>query len=544
MRYAPPFLVSAIVEALLSHDEYKSVTFIVPGEAEAFCIAAAKSLTIGQGTVSIFSNDSDLLVYRLSEQSLVVPLRDIEVHENSGRRSLSGTSFSSAKLAAQFGPEHDSLVEPAFFIKIDQNRSLTDGFKEAAKLRISKDKELLKQLTSFKQEYDVRNESREWANIQSNPSLCQNLCSADARISELIYQVTHKRYKPSAGLSLDMFFPSLLEDGSRKTAWEAGQDIRVAAYSTLLAFTNRKDENVRLIEHNRSGSPAGIVATEILLHSRSETLNKIGELRDELESRFHCCHQLTISLLNSSSRVNTWHLVILQFLIDDLSAAQKNLPDASDFLAVLAGPETLSIELIPETLSYKQREAHRAQWWKRFHLAAQYQAMYYSFRILQHLLRASLRPVTAAEAAVTLSFSSDVTEQDQQTAERLSSLLETLPNILDFSTSPVNSAESKEIKPTKGKWEKCLNIVITGLQGQQHQPKDFTEHVPRSTSQASKKIVQAENQQGMALPLAVGTNRAGSKRSNCRMSTKTNNTKQITANKNAYDALSKLREEE
>jgi hypothetical protein len=539
MKHWPPFLVPAIVEALLSHDEYKSLTFIVPGEAEAFCIAAAKSLTIGQSTVTIFSNDSDLLVYRLSEQCLVVPLRDIEVQEGSSPRSLSGTCFCPAKLAAQFGPGYDSLVEPAFFIKLDRDRSLTDAFKEAVKLRTSKDKGLLDQLAFFKQEYDVRHESREWASMHSNQSLRQPLCSADARISEVIHQVAHKRFKPCVGNSLDMFFPYLLEDGSRKTAWHVGQAVRVAAYSILLALANTEDESVRLIEHNRSGSPSGIVATEILLHSRSETIYQIEKLHDRLDARFKWCHQLTTGALKSSSRLNTWHLVILHFLIDDLSAAQQDLPDALDLFYILAGVEASPAAPNPETQPYKQREAYRTQWRQRFHLAAQYQAMYYSFRILQQLLDASLRPVTMARTATTASLDSGISEQNRQTVHRLSSLLETLPNIIDFSIPPISPAGSSGSQPTKEKWEKCLTRLISGFQDQQHDLKGPAEHVPRSISQTPDKIVQAKIQQGMTLHSASGKD---PKRSGRR--TSTNTVKKSIITKNAYDALSRFSEED
>jgi hypothetical protein len=536
MKSSPPFLVPAIVEALLSQEDFKSVTFVVPGEAEAFCIAAAKSLSIGRRTIAIFSDDSDLLVYHLSELCLIVPLRDVEIQEDSGPRSLSGSCFSPAKIAAQFASEHDTLLEAAFFIKLDHYRSVIDAFREAEKLRISKNEGLLKQLASFKQEYDVRNESHEWKAMQSNQSPYKSPCNGDARVSELIHQVSHNRYKPSAGSGLDVFLPFLLEDGSRRTAWDVSRDIRVAAYSSFLAFVDKRDECVRILEHTRSGSPSGIVATEILLYPRTDALKDIGEFHDKLQSRFKRCHKLTIYTLSSSSRVNTWHLVILQYLIDELSVAQKDLPSASDLLYILSEMTASPNAPNPATQSNKQREAYRTLWWKRFHLAAQHQAIYYSFRILQQLLKASLRLVANAKPATTTSPHLDLAGQSQRRAERLSSLLETLPSILGFSTSPIASSASKGMKPSKAEWERCLSELLSGFQGQQHDLQDQPDLVSRNVPRALNKAFEEEIKGSTPLVSAIGQGKQGSKRTNRRMST--NKTNKSAASKNPYDALS------
>lgn len=59
----PPFLVSAVIESLLD-SEYADRTWVVDGEADGFCAAAAYEQARGNNPrkgIAIFTNDSDLV---------------------------------------------------------------------------------------------------------------------------------------------------------------------------------------------------------------------------------------------------------------------------------------------------------------------------------------------------------------------------------------------------------------------------------------------------------------------------------------------------
>lgn len=73
---ALPFLVPAAIEALI-RSQYQSQTRVVPAEADVYC---AKHASLHGGT--IFTSDSDLLVYDMVETTNIVLFKDIELIGN------------------------------------------------------------------------------------------------------------------------------------------------------------------------------------------------------------------------------------------------------------------------------------------------------------------------------------------------------------------------------------------------------------------------------------------------------------------------------
>jgi hypothetical protein len=72
---ALPFLVPAVIEAL-DVSRFQEQTRVVPNEADVYC---AKHASLNGGT--IFTSDSDLLVYDMTEETSVVLFKDIELVE-------------------------------------------------------------------------------------------------------------------------------------------------------------------------------------------------------------------------------------------------------------------------------------------------------------------------------------------------------------------------------------------------------------------------------------------------------------------------------
>jgi hypothetical protein len=543
MKFPAPLLVSAIVESLSSHEEYSSVTFVVPGEAETFCVAAARSSDIEGQDITIFSDDSDVLVYQLHKLTRVAPFRDLQVSGNESQSLLSGLCHYPWKLAQSHDIAFESLTEAAFFMSLDPFCLLNDAFKKATSLQRSQDEEQYHRLMIFKQEYAAQTEFREWNFIYPDKEVCRSLCRKDARISELIHQTTHKGYKPGTGVDLEIFLPYLLEDASRTTAWEIGRDLRIVAYSALLGFANKMNGNLRIVEHTRSGSPAGVTATNLLLMPQAASLEGIRDLHGLLEHSFNRFSKLTSRSLSSfsssalsSSQVNTWHFVMLHLFIQDLSDSQRSLPDVSDLLYILSGIKTSTATSMFERLSRKQQDAYRIQWWRRFHFAAQYEAMYYSLRILHQLLRASVYPahITKADAAPPRSF---ITTQDNQAVMRLLSVLDTLPSIIDFSSPPTHAAINGDNTTTREQWEECLIELISEFQNQKYPLQSY--HAKAMERKLPKPLLDprtlapATNQRRQTPTGASGQSRKNKNKAQ----PPTNSNKTSAESKNPYDLL-------
>src|SRR5262249_10214004 len=61
-----PFTVPTVIDAIRRSPRWANITHIVPGEADAFCAAAA-----AEAPRTVLTTDSDLLVYDLGESSVV-----------------------------------------------------------------------------------------------------------------------------------------------------------------------------------------------------------------------------------------------------------------------------------------------------------------------------------------------------------------------------------------------------------------------------------------------------------------------------------------
>lgn len=120
----PPFLVAAVIEALMA-SEYRDDTWVVDGEADAICAAEAHMHSVissreGYETpISIFTNDSDLIIWRTGAKGCnphprIVMLSSIKERYVEGACILEALSFSAQDMLRRFGQEKDDLLRPAF----------------------------------------------------------------------------------------------------------------------------------------------------------------------------------------------------------------------------------------------------------------------------------------------------------------------------------------------------------------------------------------------------------------------------------------------
>lgn len=90
----PPFLVFAVLDAL-RQSSYAKWTHTVNGEADDFC--AAKALEVSQQAgvlqITIFTNDSDLIVYGLGDTTRVVQINEMSTGLDGHGQVLMGLEF-------------------------------------------------------------------------------------------------------------------------------------------------------------------------------------------------------------------------------------------------------------------------------------------------------------------------------------------------------------------------------------------------------------------------------------------------------------------
>nr|POF04032.1 hypothetical protein CFP56_21788 [Quercus suber] len=349
-----PFLVPAIVEGLLS-STYAGITYIVPGEADAFCVAAArKACQAGPDKdVVIFSNDSDLLIYNTGPRSRIVKFSGLGVTDSDlSTEKLMGTEFWPTKIAAAFGKE--DLVEVAYHMSRDNSVAVNWV------LQLMKEGDYVtdRDFEEFQQAYQIHGETIDLDRLQSDVEARLSLVNLDARVSELVHQVKLWSLESVSG-SINVFLPFLLEDPSRKTAWCIGRRTRLAAYN-FLEWAYNPSVTV-LYEYKRSGTK---ISAQVI------TQAEIG--RDAVElwlsNLMPLIQDPELSIDGADfDETQRWKFTIIQLTLLDMAHEEMPLPSLQDVMTTLQGQST--------------RE------WSLFHISAQYQAAYYSLRMLIQIWR-------------------------------------------------------------------------------------------------------------------------------------------------------------
>ena len=227
-----PFLVPAILDRL-GASEYSSITEVVPGEADPYCAAAARS------TDSIvLTNDSDLLVYDLGEKGALTSFSSIELQSCEDRcRCLRARLQRPVEIAKQLGLSN--LIRLAFELSEDYTITLNEAVK-----RSKLDIEISARISAFRdfgKLYCLEP-------IQSHPPGASikgaRKVFMDARVSELILQYRSPSHEP-----VYMFLPVLIDDPSRSSAWAIAMNLRRFAYALLT-----QNSSSVVLEYGRRGS--------------------------------------------------------------------------------------------------------------------------------------------------------------------------------------------------------------------------------------------------------------------------------------------------
>lgn len=349
---ASAFLVPAVLDALRT-SKYASITSVVPGEADLFCARAAL-----EPNRTIFTDDSDLLLYDLGTGGEVVFFNQLELRSSHGASDTCTTLYAPvsqpAKIASRLGLR--GLRRLAFEIREDKWTDLPNAItlaKQPMENLIASQSPSIRQdaFSKFEQEYDTKLSDFEAitkARMPFGTDISQG-SFLDPRVSELVSRSPN----PSS-----IFLPFLTDDFSRSSAWEASRKLRYFAYSCLVFKTSDTFQE-QVSEYIRRG--ARIVEDDVSLLSREETIGYATTLVEKLE-KFK-------KFLADFSTHAMWRPYALCEVFNWYVDSGRELPSKDTLTAVFSGT------IKDEQLS-----------WSEVHISAQLQAVLYSLRMLHQIL--------------------------------------------------------------------------------------------------------------------------------------------------------------
>lgn len=501
----PPFLVFAVVEELV-RSKYANVTFVVPGEADPFCVVAAAEAAAAQGMVSgvqeaaspitIFSDDSDLIVFEAGAQTRIVPFRDLTVTEMGETKTiLQGYEYRPAEILKREKCHLSSLIKPAFFMSLDLFCNLGQALQlTAAAAADSSGGGLLddrEDYQAFAQQFHTSKEVQELAEIRSNAILKNSLASRDSRVSELVHQVQLQARGEMTG-PMRVYLPFISDDPARSTAWNVGKETRVLAYSIVLLQLlqqqhvqqqQQQHDFFNIQEYRRTGARISAVLLELMSGSGSDSDTE-GII--STSARLASCLQNGLNTakgMNLQQEEDAWRFVVMQHVLTHLHHEGLTLPSIED-----------AVQVVLQGIG-SSREESKERKWQMVHLDAQYQAAYYSFRMLQQLL------------AVTADTAVNHDEEDDDDFTNLRGILQSLPRISTFFSSNVAAGggvddqrereeREEEEESQMKKWRKGIEAMFVSMSilGDEGQDELENNQLQSQTRSRSRKKVKRRHQ--------------------------------------------------
>lgn len=505
----PPFLVFAVVEELM-RSKYANVTFVVPGEADPFCVvaaaeaaaaAAAQAMISGvqeaASPITIFSDDSDLIVFEAGAQTRIVPFRDLTVTEMGETTTvLQGYEYRPAEILRREKCHLSSLIKPAFFMSLDlfchlgQALQLTAAAATAAADSpgggLLDDRE---DYQAFAQQFHTSKEVQQLAEIRSNDILKNSLASRDSRVSELVHQVQLQARGEMTG-PMRVYLPFISDDPARSTAWNVGKETRVLAYSIVLLLQQQhvqqqqqQHDFFNIQEYRRTGARISAVLLELMSGSDSDTEGIIST-----SARLASCLQNgldTAKGMNLQQEADAWRFVVMQHVLTHLHYEGLTLPSIEDAVQVVLQGTSGS------------REECKERKWQMVHLDAQYQAAYYSFRMLQQLL--------AVTADTAVNHDNEDDDEDDDDFTNLRGILQSLPRISTFFSSNVAAGggvddqrereeREEEEESQMKKWREGIEAMFVSMSILGDEGQDELENNQRQTRTRSRKKMKRRHQ--------------------------------------------------
>ena len=350
---APPFLVPAVLDALKNSD-YASRTVIVPGEADHFCAVYAIHET---ECSTILTNDSDLLVYKLRGKMAIAFFDQLELGASRHCQVLKANLFRTSAIAERLGSKD---LQKFAFITLHHPRAT---FQEIANLSRSQSPQDFKGEESFRLAYSIEGHpvgGHSAQTLYGHPDLPYSdviylgadSSFLDPRPSELVLKAS----VASAGATLPVYLPSLIEDPTRYSAWAPSFKIRMVLY-TFLRFTFPANASrCKLEEYYRKGQ------------TTHPTLVALLPSTDEIPANINALFHGLIDAFTSHSHgpwSAWWHFALKQITLWRSETGKPALDSAS---IIRISNSSSGLE------------------WEDIHLIAQVQGVLYSLRMLKQYL--------------------------------------------------------------------------------------------------------------------------------------------------------------
>ena len=241
-----PFLVPAVLEALLQSSRYQDITEVVPGEADLYC---AKYLSQYGGIV--LTGDSDLLVHDLGQDGAVSFFKEIEHSAISD--TLSSQIYQPAAICQRLDlPISHGLHAFAFEILMDSHATFRKLLVDARSL-----KAVTANPSGFKLFLKEYKQLRAPLNSNDSPKILPILRSLDPRISEYVLQypyvaqIAGKEGISQVSETVHVFLPFLLDCPVRTNAWEVSTVIRQLAYGLINLIVPEAQQKLTVSEHRK-----------------------------------------------------------------------------------------------------------------------------------------------------------------------------------------------------------------------------------------------------------------------------------------------------
>lgn len=400
----PPFLVAAVLEAIID-SEFNETVYMVPDEADRFCVAAALDLCSEPTSkgVNIFTNDSDLIIFDSGDRTRIVLFNELRMQSNDHCTELSSTVFWPARIRSTC----PDLLQAAFHMA--QNPKLSFG--QVQEYIMPPEQMMsLDAYKDFHNEYQLDTQTLDYHRLKMNSQQRLLLCSLDPRVSEIVYEAKALESDPSK-TEVDVYLPFVLEDPQRRSAWHVGSRFRHSAYALLLLHYAHQRPDIVVNEWRRSGP--GVTATKL---RDLCSLKLVCELHSFIQSMEGVALQHT-----ELTEVERWRLFVLRCML--INMAEKEMPAP-----------------LPEQLIVILRSGSDYGW-QVAQILALYSATYHSLRMLKQILHyvSSLRELTVMKS-------------------RLGDCLRDLPGVADFFASDGLSEEKGSAK-----WSQLISDSLEGL---------------------------------------------------------------------------------
>lgn len=344
----------SVLDHLRNDAAIRCPVLVVPGEADSYCAAIAK--TTG---AAVLSNDSDIVMYDLGSEGSLVLLDTLNItcdgdsdnQQELESGILTAQRFHPINIARRLG---NTMPARNFSL-------LRFGFERARDPSATTGAILLRCIMAHFMEPGLAFELfdkmyRDSEEIGTNDDIAITLLQLDPRLAELYCQYNCTDYVLSTSQSPHVFMPLMVEDPTRDSSWTYGKGFRVLAYTLLHLSAENKNNSQNhgyVVEYQKRGPR--IVGLPLKLLNRVDMLSSME------------------TIIKTLKEINFATNSLLQWRTFSLKAVNEE--------KVRNGKATIPFEWAAEFLSLGYVDGNLS--WYDIHIYANIQAVLYSLWMLK-----------------------------------------------------------------------------------------------------------------------------------------------------------------